>query len=149
MESKIIYLSFSKTRRAHLIWYLCFIPHLRRTLKVSWSRGGLHEMWSGKQTKLCAVTYRLMFHLFITQNVNFQWLAYVKGIFDECGHMEFSKLYKPEVKKNEKLLEMAPNVMLFDINVSPKEKKRYYKHLILLDCILPHKISKNLFRPIC
>jgi hypothetical protein len=26
-----------------------------------------------------------MFHLFSVQNVNFQWLTYVKGIFDECG----------------------------------------------------------------
>ena len=26
-----------------------------------------------------------MFHLFSTQNVNFQWLTYIKGIFDECG----------------------------------------------------------------
>ena len=26
-----------------------------------------------------------MFHLFSTQNVNFQWLTYVKGFFDECG----------------------------------------------------------------
>jgi hypothetical protein len=37
-----------------------------------------------------------MSHLFSTQNVNFQWLTYVKGIFDECGLtyiMEFSKLY--------------------------------------------------------
>lgn len=26
-----------------------------------------------------------MFHLFSTQTVNFQWLTYVKGNFDECG----------------------------------------------------------------
>jgi hypothetical protein len=43
------------------------------------------KLISGKQTKLCSITYRLMFHLFSTQNVNFQWLTYVKGIFDECG----------------------------------------------------------------
>jgi hypothetical protein len=43
------------------------------------------KLISGKQTKLCSITYRLMFHLFSVQNVNFQWLTYVKGIFDECG----------------------------------------------------------------
>ena len=43
------------------------------------------KLISGKQTKLCSITYRLMFHLFSTQNVNLQWLTYVKGIFDECG----------------------------------------------------------------
>jgi hypothetical protein len=43
------------------------------------------KLISGKQIKLCSITYRLMFHLFSTQNVNFQWLTYVKGMFDECG----------------------------------------------------------------
>jgi hypothetical protein len=43
------------------------------------------KLISGKQTKLCSITYRLMFHLFSVQNVNFQWLTYVNGIFDECG----------------------------------------------------------------
>jgi hypothetical protein len=43
------------------------------------------KLISGKQTKLGYITYRLMFHLFSVQNVNFQWLTYVNGIFDECG----------------------------------------------------------------
>ena len=43
------------------------------------------KLISGKQTKLGYITYRLMFHLFSTQNVNFQWLTYLKGICYECG----------------------------------------------------------------
>jgi hypothetical protein len=38
---------------------------------------------SGKQTKLCSITNKLMFHLFSTQNVKFQWLTDAKGNFDE------------------------------------------------------------------
>ena len=38
---------------------------------------------SGKQTKLCSITNKLMFHLFSTQNVKFQWLTCAKGNFDE------------------------------------------------------------------
>ena len=43
------------------------------------------KLFMGKQTKICSITYRLMYHLFCTQNVNFSWLSYVKGIFNECG----------------------------------------------------------------
>jgi hypothetical protein len=64
------------------IYFICFISIL--VLDAEWFLTG-QNLLLGKQTKLhvCSITYtRLMFHLFSTQNVNFQWLTYVKGIFD-------------------------------------------------------------------
>jgi hypothetical protein len=50
----------------------------RFPLSVDWT-----TLISGKQTKLCSITNKLMFHLFSTQSVKLQWLAYANGNFDE------------------------------------------------------------------
>lgn len=52
-------------------------------------KGRMISYWSklvdGKQTKLCSMMYRTMFHLYTNLDVNFQWIDYVKKILDDCG----------------------------------------------------------------
>ena len=69
------------------------------------------KLISGKQTKLCSITYRLMFHLFSTQNANFQWLTYVKGIFDECG---FTYIWNSQNFINDRWIKENNNQCLWD-----------------------------------
>jgi len=69
------------------------------------------KLISGRHTKLCSITYRLMFHLFSTQNVNFQWLTYVKGIFDEC---ELTYIWNSQNFINERWIKENINQCLWD-----------------------------------
>ena len=52
-----------------------------------------------------------MFHLFSAQNVNFQWLTYVKGIFDECG---LTYIWNSQNFINERWFKETNNQCLWD-----------------------------------
>ena len=65
---------------------------------------------SGKRTNLFSITYRSMFHLFSTQNVNFQWRTCIPMVFFlwmwAFLHTEFSTLLTRNGlrKKNQTML---------------------------------------------
>jgi hypothetical protein len=45
------------------------------------------KLITGKQSKMCTVVYRLMYHLCNTQNANCSWLNSVKTIVDVVFHI--------------------------------------------------------------
>jgi hypothetical protein len=65
----------------------------------------------GKQSKICSVVYRLMYHLFNTQNANFSWLNSVKTILDECG---FSYIWETQIFISEVWLKSNIKMRLHD-----------------------------------
>ena len=69
------------------------------------------KLITGKQSKICSVVYRLMYHLCNTQNVNFSWLNSVKNILDECG---FSYIWETQIFISEVWLKFNIKMRLHD-----------------------------------
>ena len=69
------------------------------------------KLITGKQSKICSVVYRLMYHLCNTQNANFSWLNIVKTILDECG---FSYIWETQIFISEVWLKSNIKMRLHD-----------------------------------
>jgi hypothetical protein len=69
------------------------------------------KLITGKQSKICSVVYRLMYHLCNTQNANFYWLNSVKTILDECG---FSYIWETQIFISEVWLKFNIKMRLHD-----------------------------------
>ena len=41
---------------------------------------------TGKQSKLSFLIYKCMSNLSLNNNINFDWIQFVKGVFDNCGY---------------------------------------------------------------
>ena len=95
------------------------------------------KLISGKQTKLCSITYRLMFHLFSVQNVNFQWLTYVNGIFDECG---LTYIWNSQNFINDRWMKEKINQCLWD-----QFQRNWNDDLQTCSKAINHRIFKDIF----
>ena len=69
------------------------------------------KLITGKQSKMCSVVYRLMYHLCNTQNAIFSWLNSVKTILDECG---FSYIWETQISISEVWLKFNAKMRLHD-----------------------------------
>ena len=44
------------------------------------------RLLTGKQSNLSFLTYKCMYNLSLSNNINFDWIKFVKGVFDNCGY---------------------------------------------------------------
>ena len=42
--------------------------------------------YTGKETKLSYLSYKILYNLFIDENLDFSWIKHVKHIFDDTGY---------------------------------------------------------------
>ena len=44
------------------------------------------RLLTGKQSNLSFLIYKCMYNLSLSNNINFDWIKFVKGVFDNCGY---------------------------------------------------------------
>ena len=44
------------------------------------------RLLTGKQSNLSFLICKCMYNLSLSNNINFDWIKFVKGVFDNCGY---------------------------------------------------------------
>jgi hypothetical protein len=61
--------------------------------------------YTGKETKLSYLSYKILYNLFIDENLDFSWIKHVKHIFDDTGYsyiwsQQFFSKFRPAFSFN-------------------------------------------------
>jgi hypothetical protein len=59
------------------------------------------RLLTGKETKLSYLSYKILYNLFIDENLDFSWIKHVKHIFDDTG---YSYIWSQQFLQNSDLL---------------------------------------------